>query len=397
MRAVAVTAAAALIALLATLAAAGKQAPLAVRLGSRPPGLVVGQAWTATLLVRRGPRRVAARPTLVARSGELSRSFKTRPVGRGRYRSVVRLRLAGAWTLSARIGRRTFALGRITVREAAVTLRGPTGIARGPNGEIVVADRTSGRILRLDIAARRLSVIARDLVQPTGLDVDAGGNIWVADDSGNRVVRIAPDGAQRVFGDIPTPLDVAVCPGGSVLVTGRDSRVRRIDNVGTVTNFAGTGEEGYGGDNGPAAQAILRAPHGIVCDAAGNVLLADSYRIRRIDRASGIITTIAGNGQTGFAGDGGPAEAGLVTPLRLEPAPDGSIYVADNDNNRIRRISPDGMLSTVAGSGRAEDLKPFDLVLAGNGSLIVVELNPTPRIRRVDPATGAIETLVGPR
>jgi streptogramin lyase len=384
------------LAFLATVPAAGKQSPLTVKLATRPAGLVVGQAWAATLMVRRGRRPVGLRVSLVARNAALTRRFPARRSGPGRYRAVVSLPSAGSWTFVARIGKRSFLLGRVTVRERRITLLGPTGIARGPSGAIVVADRSSGRILRFDPAARRLSVLSDDVTQPTGLDVDAAGNVWVADDAPSRVVRIDPAGDARTMAEIPNPLDVAVCPSGDVFVVGRDSRVRRIDGDGTVSVYAGTGAVGHGGDDGPAAAATLAASHGVVCDAAGNVLLADGYRVRRIDHATGIITTIAGTGQAGFAGDGGPATAGQITAIRLEPVPDGSIYVADLENSRVRRISADGLLSTVAGTGRVEDLEPYDLVLAPDGSLLVVEYH-TPRIRRVDPATGAVETLVGPR
>jgi hypothetical protein len=394
-RAPAVAAAVALLGLLATLPASGKQSPLQVTLAARPGALVAGRAWTATLLVRRNGRPALAKPILGATRGRIARTFATRAAGRGRYHARVTL-TAGTWTLAARVGRRSFALGRIAVRAAAITMVGPTGIARAPGGDIVVADRESGRILRFDLATRRLTVVNDELIKPTGLDVDAAGNVWVADDWANAVYRVDPAGRATKVADVPNPLDVAVAPSGDVFVTGRDSRVVRIDSAGVASVYAGTGETGYGGDGGPATEALLNSPHGLAVDAGGHVFLADIYRVRRIDRVTGIITTVAGSGEQGYGGDGGPATAGQLSALRVEALADGSLLVADNDNNRLRRVGADGMLSTVAGTGREEDFKPFDLALAGDGSVIVVQLRP-PRIFRVDPASGAVETLVGPR
>src|SRR5208282_1098671 len=126
-----------------------------------------------------------------------------------------------------------------------------------------------------------------------------------------------------------------------------------------VTTLAGTASEGYAGDGGPALSAKFMAVSGIAIDAKGNVYVADTqnYRIRKIDPASGIITTIAGSGQVwpmggGFSGDGGPATAALLQlPQGVGVDSAGNLYIADSNNNRVRKVDMHGKITTVAGNG----------------------------------------------
>jgi hypothetical protein len=134
--------------------------------------------------------------------------------------------------------------------------------------------------------------------------------------------------------------------------------VRRVDHATRIiTTLVGQGGRGGDrGDGGPARQALLDKPKGIVFDRNWNLIIADSGndRIRRVDVNTGIITTIAGTGVTGESGDGGPAvRARLTEPRTLALAPDGSIIFTEPPVNRVRRISPDGIISTVAGTGKA--------------------------------------------
>ena len=126
---------------------------------------------------------------------------------------------------------------------------------------------------------------------------------------------------------------------------------------GKISTAVGTGEKGFAGDGGPAAAAVLNGPFDIAFDAAGNLYFADTFnnRIRRVDRASGVITTIAGNGDKGYSGDGGPAiAAALNEPYGVVVDRAGNLYTADRLNRRVRRIDAvSGVITTLAGTGEA--------------------------------------------
>ena len=210
------------------------------------------------------------------------------------------------------------------------------------------------------------------------------------------------------------PRTAAVAANGDIYFTDTyHHQIRRLDASGVVTNVAGTGYAGSGGDGGPATEASLDTPHGVAVDNRGHVLIADSpnHRIRRVDLATGIITTIAGTGQEGFGGEGGPATAArLNRPRFLIVAPDGSLIVADTGNYRVRRIDAAGTITTIAGTGtagysgdggpalaaRLDD--PRGLALDGAGNLYVsnAEGSPVPSVRRIDPG-GTITTVAGGR
>jgi sugar lactone lactonase YvrE len=117
--------------------------------------------------------------------------------------------------------------------------------------------------------------------------------------------------------------------------------------------IAGTGTAGFSGDGGPAAKAHLNVPYGLAVDARGNLYVADrnNNRVRRIDR-HGIITTFAGTGAPGFSGDGGSAKAAkLNSPVGLAIDTAGNLYIADSGNNRVRRVDPHGVITTFVGGG----------------------------------------------
>ncbi len=150
--------------------------------------------------------------------------------------------------------------------------------------------------------------------------------------------------------------------------------------------MAGDGNTGYGGDGGPATEAILYLPNGIALAPDGSLYIATyNNRIRRVG-PDGLITTIAGNGIYGYGGDGGPAtEASIGTRSGIALAPDGSLYIADTDNNRIRRVGPDGLITTIAGNGiygyggdggpttEASIGFPSGIALGPNGSLYITD------------------------
>ncbi len=202
---------------------------------------------------------------------------------------------------------------------------------------------------------------------PTGVAVDSAGNLYIADTLNHRIRKVtngvittmAGNGTQGSNGDngsatsaqLNSPENVCVDSAGNLYVTGLDDRVRRVAN-GVITTFAGTGTIGFSGDNGPAAGAQLDAPEAVGVDTAGNVYIADSQneRIRKV--ANGIITTIAGGGSS--VGDNGPPSgAQLYAPYGLAVDAANDLYIADGRNNRIRRVS-NGVITTTAGSGTAD-------------------------------------------
>src|SRR4029077_12361563 len=169
------------------------------------------------------------------------------------------------------------------------------------------------------------------------------------------------DGGPAARAQLNGPFDVGFDAGGNLYFSDTfNHRIRRVDrHTGTIATIAGSGEAGYSGDGGPAAQARLNEPYGIAVDKAGNVYAADRHNhgVRRIDSASGVITTLAGNGSAGFGGDGGPAEqAGMGEPngVALDPT-QRRLFIADVADHRVRVVDlVSGTISTFAGTGEAQ-------------------------------------------
>src|ERR1035438_1458090 len=200
-----------------------------------------------------------------------------------------------------------------------------------------------------------------------GLAVDAQGNVYFADTWNQRVRMVAAggtistiagsgssgdsgDGGPALSADLLWPAGLALDTAGNLYVS-TGSRVRKVSSDGTIAAFAGTSSPGYGGDGQIATRASLREPHGLAVDSAGNVYIADSgnFRIRKVAQ-TGKIAPIAGTGQYGYSGDGGPATAariGYVDAIALDLA--GNLYFSDPYNHCVRRISPSGTIQTVAG------------------------------------------------
>src|SRR5262249_27646618 len=155
---------------------------------------------------------------------------------------------------------------------------------------------------------------------------------------------------------LSSPQGIAVSANGDLYFADLgNQRIRRVDGAtGIISTVVGTGNRGYNGDGIPAVRADLSDPNDVKLDASGNILIADTHnqRVRRLDLSTGLISTIAGNGTSGFSGDGGPATlARLATPLALAVDAMGNLYISDASNNRIRRVSSGGTITTVAGNG----------------------------------------------
>jgi hypothetical protein len=260
---------------------------------------------------------------------------------------------------------------------------------------------------------------------PWGLAVDAAGNIYVADTSNNAVRKIdangivttvagtgtaglSGDGGPATVARLNGPARIAFSPSGDLFIADtNNNRVRRVNASGVITTVAGTGSASYGGDGGQATAARIRQPYDIAFGPDGAYYIADrgNQRVRKV-ATTGIITTVAGNGVSGYNGDDIPAtSARLRTPYSLAVDSHGNLFIADYDNERVRKVNSDGIISTVAGTGVATASgdgglaieaglhKPSHVLVTAAGDLFISEQNNN-RVRRVDP-TGMIETFAG--
>jgi sugar lactone lactonase YvrE len=205
------------------------------------------------------------------------------------------------------------------------------------------------------------------LFNPQGVAVDAAGNLYIADTYNNRIRKVSGGVITTVAGNgtsgsrddnIPAtsaqlnwPYGIAVDGAGNLYIANTyNNRICKVSG-GIITTVAGNGMHGFGGDNGPATSAQLSWPDGVAVDAAGNLYIADTDndRVRKI--SGGVITTVAGNGTEGFSGDKGPAtSAQLGWPYSVAVDTAGNLYIADTYNNRVRKVS-NGVITTLAGDG----------------------------------------------
>ncbi len=270
------------------------------------------------------------------------------------------------------------------------------------------------------------------LASPNGVAVDAAGNVFVADtnnyrirkvDTTGTITTVAGNGNQTAPGEpvaegVPATsatfwylTDVATDVVGNLFIADPGTqRIRKVDPSGTITTVAGNGTGGYSGDGGPATAAAIHNAVGVAADAEGNLLIADAgnQRIRKVD-PSGIITTVAGNGTSGYSGDGGPATlAQLYSPGDVT-AHAGRLFISDTSNRRVRRVDASGTISTYAGSGppfpapsgyggdggpaTAAQLNPVSVATDAAGNLFIAD-EYNHRIRKVDPS-GTITTHAG--
>ena len=267
--------------------------------------------------------------------------------------------------------------------------------------------------------------IAAALNGPSGVAIDAVNNLFIADNANNRIVKVDPggtlttvagngvsgfsgDGGPATGASLYGALGVTADAVGNLYVAEIfNFRIRKIDPAGIITTLAGNGIFGFAGDGGAAIAASLREPTAVNADAAGNVYFSDNLngRVRLVD-TNGIISTVAGNGAGGFSGDGGPAtNASLVSPRGLALDTHGNLFIADYGNSRIRKVSTVGLITTVAGRGtngfsgdggwatNANLFFPTGVAVDGFGDLYIADQSNN-RVRRVD-TNGIITTVAG--
>jgi RHS repeat-associated protein len=226
----------------------------------------------------------------------------------------------------------------------------------------------TGTVFSVPVPARQEIVLKQEYSKSLTISKNAGLGEWSLNvrhyyDQNNRTLHLGDGGKITAQSSLPKVITtvagggangVAVASDGSVYVTDiYTCRIQRIDPAGIITTIAGNGSSGYSGDGGPATAAKLLLPSSVAVALDGSVYITDGMvRIRRIG-PDGIITTIAGNGSYGYSGDGGPATAAMIfEPRGVAVTQDGNVYFADRENDRIRRIGPDGIITTVAGNGR---------------------------------------------
>lgn len=302
----------------------------------------------------------------------------------------------------------------------AAELNGPTAIAVDGRGSVYFLDSDNRALREIDsagmLSTTSLAEITRDV------DVDAkgvvyltrGGCVWRRGSTGEFEVVAgvgvpgrAGDGGPAAEAAFSSPTAIAVDSNGQIFVLDSGNLVvRLVDSSGRVRTIAGNGTMARFGDGGPANQASYGCAD-VVQGPNGSLYVSDPVNNRvAVIKTDGTIATLAGNGASAFSGDGGPAVAAAIrNPTGLAMSPDGALYVADTGNSAVRRVAPDGLISTVAGSGSrggggdggpavsATLDRPTVLSFATDGSLYIGDSENT-RTRRVG-RDGAIETITG--
>ncbi|TBR21117.1 tandem-95 repeat protein, partial [bacterium] len=323
---------------------------------------------------------------------------------------------------------------------AAAAFNRPSGAAVGPDGSVYVADTQNFRVRRVApdgivtaFAGNGSSSYSGDGGPATSagignvfdVAVDAAGRVYLSDYYRVRVVDLdgtihtfAGNGSWNFSGDngpatsasLATAKNLAVGPDGGLYILDADNRrVRKVGTDGIIRSVAGNGQTGFSGDGGLATQAKLNLPVAIAVDPNGKLFIADSgnMRVRVVDTA-GVITTFAGNGTQGFSGDGGPAAAAaLAWPSGVAVDAAGVVYISDTNNNRVRRVTMDGKIATVAGNGSgsvsgdggsptsAGVRFPEDLAIGANGNWVIVERSDSV-LRKVTPGAGLLANDLSP-
>ncbi len=269
--------------------------------------------------------------------------------------------------------------------------------------------------------------------RPNSVAVASNGTVYMSDPTHNSVFRVATDGTllpfagpgegQAGFGgdggqaaaaQLGGPSGLAVVSDGSLYIADRlNHRIRKVDGTtGIITTVAGDGTSGDSGDNGQATAAQLNQPIGVAVTSDGTLYIADAFnhRIRKVDGATGIITTLAGDGTGAYGGDNGPAtDAQLFYPTGVAVASDGTVYIADWNNHRVRRVASTGTITTLAGDGTgghsgdngqadaAQLNNPYGVLVTADGNTVYIADWNNHRIRKVDVsiATPTITTVAG--
>ncbi|MBN8732262.1 MAG: hypothetical protein J0L64_17095 [Acidobacteria bacterium] len=242
------------------------------------------------------------------------------------------------------------------------------------------------------------------LVEPFGVEYDAAGNWYIIEYVGNRLIRVTPRGETTLLAgaELKEPHGIAITSTGRLFIA--DTHNNRVGvltlRTNSLTSFAGTGVAGYGGDGGPAHSASFHGVFAIALDGRQrNLLVADlsNRRIRRIDLETNLVTTVAGNGQSGIPEDGAMAsESPLVDPRAVAADAAGNIYILERRGNALRRVDALGRIRTLIAPGQIQpDLNgPKHLCVDGQGRVIIADAE-NHLIRLYDPRDGRTRTIAG--
>jgi sugar lactone lactonase YvrE len=327
---------------------------------------------------------IAATSTFVSPNGLTIDSAGNVYVSDGNHKTVRKIRTDGTVVTVAGNGVQGFSGDGGPATSASIAFA--TGLAVDLGGNLYIADKDTHRIRKVTtdgiiqtIAGTGQCCYSGDgglavnavLGQPNGLFPDTAGNLYFADMAVNVVRKISTDGkiatiigtgaygfsgdgGQALNATFKSIFDILMATAGNSYVTDKfNNRVRKIDSSGTITTIAGNGTGNSFGDGGPATSAGLNRPGGVVFDANSNMYIADTLnqKIRKVTK-EGVISTIAGTGASGFSGDNGPAvNAMLNEPRSVAADSSGNIYISDFQNSRIRKIDKNGIISTYAGNG----------------------------------------------
>ncbi len=334
---------------------------------------------------------------------------------------------ANAQIITTVAGNGTCAYAGDGAAATSAELCNPQAVAFDAAGNYYIADEANNRIRKVTISTGKISTVAgtgaagysgdgaaataAKLNSPWSVACDKLGNIYIADNVNYRIRKVnttgiistyagngtnaySGDGGQATAAAIGNPLGVACDTSGNLYIADSNGFIRKVTTSGVINTVAGGG--GSFGDGGQATAAQLNGPHAVALDPLGNIYICDyfNFRIRKVN-TSGIIITVAGNGTSGFTGDGGQATAAKMKYSNgVACDASGNIFIADTWNDRIRKVSSSGIINTIAGNGTgafsgdggqstaAAVYQPYGLALDASGNLYIADFDNI-RIRKI--------------